>query len=401
MNCFQSIAATLLLLSLQLPAQEGLRFLEKRIAEDPDDFVAQTQYGSRCLDELRDTGRMEWLARAEAAKRAAFKGITLEQNPSGVLLEGKIALASHRFADALATARLYRELQPEKPAGLRLLFDAQFETGEYDAAAATLGLLEKAQPHSVDVASRWMRLASIHGRVDDAVRAADECIAVAKALTPSQPQMLAWCLVQRGEFAFRMGDFPTADEHYTAALAVVPRGWSAQEHLAELRAAQERPDEALALLGEAITATDRPELFQAAGDVAATAGRADLAEQSYAQALARYVAGGTLYRHHLAGFYCDAKPDYPTAVALAKADVAQRKSIAAFDALAWALYLNGELQDARAAAERAIATGTLDSHILRHAGLISISNGDLARGRELIQKSAAANPRQQTFHFHR
>ena len=401
MTCFQSIAATLLFLSLQLPAQEGLRFLEKRIAEDPDDFVAQTQYGSRCLDELRDTGRMEWLARAGAAERAAFNGITPELNPGGVLLKGKVALACHRFADALAAARLYRELQPEKPASLRLLFDAQFETGEYDAAAATLALLEKAQPHSVDAASRVIRLAWIRGHVEDSVRAADECIAVAKGLTPPQPQVLAWCLVQRGELAFRTGDFPTAEEHYTAALAVVPRGWSALEHLAELRAAQERPDEALALLGEAITATDRPELFQAAGDVAVTAGRADLAEQSYAQALARYVAGGTLYRHHLAGFYCDAKPDYPTAVALAKADVAQRKSIAAFDALAWALYLNGDLQDARDAAERAIATGTLDSHILRHAGLISISNGDLARGRELIQKSAAANPRQQTFHFHR
>ena len=401
MNCFQSIAATLLFLSLQLPAQDGLRFLEKRIAEDPDDFIAQTQYGSRCLDELRDTGRMEWLARAETAKRAAFKGITPEQNPGGVLLEGRIALAGHRFADALAAARLYRELQPEKPAGLRVLFDAQFEIGEYDAAAATLALLEKAQPHSVDAASRGMRLAWIHGRVAEAVRAAEECIAVAKVLTPPQPQVLAWCLVQRGELAFRMGDFPTADEHYTAALAVVPRGWSAQEHLAELRAAQERTDEALALLDEVIAATGRPELRQAAGDVAKAAGRAEDAQKGYEQALAGYTAGGALYRHHLAGFYCDAQPDYPAAIALAKADLVERKSIGAFDALAWALYLNGDIQDARAAAERAVATGTLDSHILHHAGLISISNGDLARGRELVQKSAEANPRQQTFHFHR
>lgn len=405
MGFLPSIIASLLMLCLAASAQDGLRFLQKRVADDPDDYIAQTQFGLRCLDELRDSGRMEWLTRAAAAEKAAFKGITHEQNPGGVYLKGKVALAGHRFADALAAAKLYRELQPEKPAGLRLLFDAHFELGEYDDAATTLAVIEKTRSSPVDAASRRMRLAWIHGNIAEAAKAADECLAAANALSPPQPKILAWCAVQRGELAFRAGDFIKADEHYGAALAAVPNDWSAMEHRAELRAAQERYDEALKLLDDVIAATKRPELMQAAGDVAKMAKREEEAEKWYAQALAGYTAtdsnGGTLYRHHLAGFYCDAKPDFPAALALAKADVEERKSIAAFDALAWALYYESKLPEARAAAEKALATGTADSHILRHAGLIFISSGELARGRELMKKSAEANPRQQTFHFHR
>ena len=376
------------------PLPPGLVLLQERTRQDPDDFIAQTQLAERCLTQLRDTGQMNWLALAEAAAVQALRGIAPENNPAGVLAQGRVALAAHRFPAALAAAQLFRTLRPEKTAGLHLLFDAQFELGDYPAAETTLAELEKTEPASIARHARRARLAWVRGQ-DSATPTAAFLAAARK-----QPDLLAWALVQSGELAFRKGDFDTAEKAYTDALAHRPTDWSATEHLAELRAAQSRTDDALALLNTAIAATDsRPELLQAAGDIALAAQRD--ARAFHDRALAAYQTSEPLYRHHLVGFYTDSRPDYPAAVKLARQDYAERPNLGACEALAWALSLAEKHDEAAKFADLAVATGTRDAHILYRAGMIAMSHGDLAKGSALIRRAAAENPRHQAIHFHR
>jgi hypothetical protein len=70
-------------------------------------------------------------------------------------------------------------------------------------------------------------------------------------------------------------------------------------------------------------------------------------------------------------------------------------------ALAWALHLAGQLEDAAAEAKLATATGTKDSHLLYQAGLIFTAAGDLPRGRAALRAATEANPKHLAFHFHR
>ena len=391
-------------LSAAEPLPPGLALLQERVRMDPDDFIAQAQLAERYLTQLRDTGQMKWLPLAEAASVQAMRGINPENNVAGILAQGRVALAAHRFVAARDAAQLFRKLRPEKAAGLYLLFDAQFELGDYTAAEAALNELENVEPGSLTVHSRRARLASVRGQDTEAPTAA--LLEAARKLSPAQPAVLAWALVQFGERAFRIGDFDAAEKAYAEALVQRPGDWSATEHLAELRAAQGRTDEALALLDAAIAATEsRPELLQAAGDVALSASREELARTFHDRALAAYQAsmdrGEVLYLHHLAGFYCDSRANYGEAVKLARKDYADRQSVGACEALAWALSLAGQHDEAAKYSDLALATGTRDAHILYRAGMIAMSQGQIAKGRELIRRAGVENPRHQAVHFHR
>ncbi len=332
----------------------GLRFFEERVRADPEDFIAQNQLAERFLAKLRSTGRLKWLARARTAAEASLHSVAAPVNSAGVLLSARVALASHRFVNARALSREYCRIKPERLEGLHVLFDAALEVGDYSDAAKTLGELEKMDPHSAYTASRQARLDWIFGKVDEAAKHWDEAVAHARGDARAPPDLLAWCLTQRGELAFRTGHPDDAHTAYAEAARLLPGDWGAAEHLAELHAARGEYDPALALLRTAIAATGRPELEQAAGDVALAAGRLDEAREFHDHALAAYRAsierGEALYVHHLAGFLCDVRPDAAEAVRLARSDLEERQGIQAHDALArWPAFRSrrGSRQSAR------------------------------------------------------
>jgi tetratricopeptide (TPR) repeat protein len=211
--------------------------------------------------------------------------------------------------------------------------------------------------------------------------------------------------MQLGELAFRTGDWETAESRYQAALAALPGWWSAREHLAELRGAQGRTEEAFQIYGEVIAVTPRPELLQAVGDLHLFLGQKEEAKAWHARALAAYreatSRGSVAWYHHLSGFYCDSEPDPVAALDAARKDLELRHSSAAFDALAWAQYQNGNGSDAAATMTQALASGIKDAHILYHAGLIRMSAGQLAEGQAALRDAAAVNPHFQSFHVHR
>src|SRR4029078_7301984 len=80
------------------------------------------------------------------------------------------------------------------------------------------------------------------------------------------PDTLVWCLIQRGELAFRRGAWPEAEKDYQEAQKLAPAHWSMLDHFAELRAAQAKDAEAVDLFTQAAKAADRAETWQALGD---------------------------------------------------------------------------------------------------------------------------------------
>lgn len=149
----------------------------------------------------------------------------------------------------------------------------------------------------------------------------------------------------------------------------------------------------------------RPELMQALGDLYLAAGKATDAQRWHDRALAAYLASAehsdVLYFHHLAGFFTDSVNDPAKAVEWARRDLALHHNIQTYDALAWALHQAGQTAEAVSLSAKALATGTRDSHLFYHAGLIRMSAGEVADGAALLRQALAANPRYNTFHVHR
>jgi predicted Zn-dependent protease len=400
------VVPLLLVVSLMAgPAENGIRFFEERVRRDPDDFIAWNQLADRYQRQLRRTGEDRFIGLMRQAAEQSLKAIPAEQNTGGLAALAQAQLTAHRFAEANKTARQLRDLLPEKPRPIELLADAALELGEYGQARKLCAALKSLGDTDIAAEPRLARLEIIAGHNDDAREHFENGLTLARNSTPAQPDLIAWFHLQLGELAFKTGDWEKAATHYADAEKAWP-DWSViTDHLAELHAARGQIPEAIALYEKLTGRTPRPEFFQALGDLHTLANEPEKAAQSLARAEELYLRstseGAVHFFHHLAGFYADSKSDPAKAVEWARKDLELRKSIYAWDTLAWALYKNGQAAEAAEAAGKALATGTRDPHLLYHAGLIRLAAGDILGGRTALQEATAVNPRFNTFHVHR
>jgi len=381
-----------------------IRFLEERVGRDPDDITAENRLAGQYLWQFRQTGDDRYIGLSAAAAARSLKSVPAEQNSAALGAKARAEFTLHHFAEARDDGLQLVNQEPDKVNSFAILGDALLELGDYDKAAeaySKLHDLDDADPASV---ARMARLVLIRGDNETARGYYAAAITLAKSISPPQPDLLAWCLVQAGQLDFITGRWDAAEEKYQAALQAHPGDWSAVDHLAELRAGQRRFDEAISTYVALVARVPRPELFQALGDVCTVAAKKDDAARWHRQALDRYLlaaAESPQYDHHLAGFYCDSEPNPPEALQWARKDMANRHSVYAYDSLAWALYQNGQFPPAAQAMDKALALGTKDSHLLYHASLIYYGAGDLKRGKDCLRAAAQVNPKFMEFHEHR
>jgi tetratricopeptide (TPR) repeat protein len=381
------------------------QFLEDRVRADPDDIIAQNRLAEIYLQRLRDNGDYEWLRRAQEAARKSLASVPAEQNATGLFRRAQVEYESHHFAVARDLARSLTKIEPGKSRGFALLGDALLEFGDLDEAAAAYAEMQKLAGDPIETESRLARL-ELASSENDAARAhLDKALQSAKAALPPSPEVIAWCLVQLGQLSFNTGQWDAAGQDYQSALTEQPDSFPAQEHLAELRAAQEKYDESIRLYEQVIKRTSRPEFCQALGDVYAAMGKLAEAAPWHARARDAYLKnaeeGNAHYFHHLAGFFSDVEEKPEEALKWARRDLELRHTAAAKDSLAWALYRGGQFAEAAEIMKPIVARGPTDSHILEHAGMIFLAAGDPDRGKKMLAEAARINPKHNSFHVHR
>ncbi len=383
----------------------AVAFFEARLAHDPDDFNAANQLCDRLMRRHRWTGHLADLRRAGEVAEQSFKSAGPRFNPGGLAARGEVALAMHRFAEARDIAVELEPWMSDKPFPAQLLGDAQLELGNLKEAEAAYALMATRTDLDAGIEARLGRLAWMRGQIAEAREHFEGAVQWARALPEASPETAVWALVQWGELNFKTGNWEAAAAAYQEAQDLAPEQWSVLDHLAELRGAQGKDDEAVALYQRAAERSQRAEVWQALGDYQSFVRRPEQAAAAYERALAGYLAsiaaGEVLYVHHLAGFYADSKEDPPEAVKWAQRDLELRPSAYAWDALAWAQYRHEDLEEAQRSAGSALAHGLADPHVLYHAAMIAISTGKIADGQALLKRSAAVNPHFNAFHAHR
>ena len=396
---FAAVFASAIVVRAGDAGDAGIRFLEDRVGRDADDFIAWNQLAARYHQQLRRTGDDRFILLEMQAAEKSLKAIPAEQNPGGLAALAQAQLAAHRFAEARTAAVQLRGILPGKIRPLELLADAAIELGDYAEARKVCEELSKLEGAELSAAPRLAKLAIVEGKLESA-RAHFQ-----KGLVSAEPEVVAWFQLQLGELAFKCGDWDSAERHYAKAGEAWAEGYSVEDHIAELRGAQGRTEEALALYEKLAARVPRPEFFQALGDLCALASQPEKAATWHARAETAYLQsvkeGAVHFYHHLAGFYSDSKEDAAQAVEWARKDIGLRKSIYAHDALAWALYKKGDGTEAAAECAKALATGVRDPHLHYHAGMIRMATGDIAGGKAAMQQAAAVNPKFNTFHVHR
>lgn len=366
-----------------------IRAFELRIREHTD-VLDYKFLGGLYLERARSTGDVAAYASAEAA---LAKAVELAPDAEGLVLLGTVRYATHDFAGALALARRVYDRDHTEFVALLLAGDAYLELGRYDDARAAFATLADALPGTGAVEARVARLAFLAG--DDHAR---DFAAAAQADAERQGAFgpgLAWYAHLRGQIAFDSGDYTSAAEHERAAVAIAPDYHVARAGLARALAALGDVDGAIVEYRRAIDIVPQPDYLAALGDLLALRGDASGAEKAYAtvEAIATLAPlDRRLYDRQLALFSLDHDRDLAGALEIARSSEALRPDVYGEDILAWALFKNGRLAEARAASDRARALGTHDARFLYHAGMISIALGERERGRGEIAAALGRSP---------
>ncbi|MDR3623291.1 MAG: hypothetical protein P4L85_28420 [Paludisphaera borealis] len=310
-------------------------------------------------------------------------------------LRAQLMFKFHRLKDV--EAALARAGDP-RDAALRA--DLDFQYGRLDDA-------RRGYEDAVRREQTWdnlARLAFYRAKTGDP-DGADRLYAAAEdQLSAKEMRSFAWLELQRGLLDLGRGRHEEAAVHYERAGRAYSGYWLVDEYNAELLAATGKFDAAVTLYESVVKSTPRPETEQALGDLYAYMGRAEQAKPWHDKALAAYLAsarrGEVHYYHHLVGYYADVLEDGPEAVKWARKDLELRPNPATREALAWALYREGRFDEALALVIQALASGVSDAHLTYHAAMIHLAAGRVEQGKQLLARTAALNPRYNSFHVH-
>jgi tetratricopeptide (TPR) repeat protein len=338
----------------------------------------------------RETADAQFYAQAEgvldAAERLAPRAYELRKARAWVLL------GQHRFEEAEATARALVQEAPDDLQANGFLVDALMELGRYPEAEEVGQYMLDLRPGNVPGLTRGAYLRETLGDVDGALEFMVEALASVPA---EELEDRAWILTHIGHLHLAAGRVAAAEQAVGQALELFPDYHYALAQLARVRAAQGRPQEAVALLERRFARAPHPENRYDLAEALARAGRAAEAQSAFAAFEAearRELEGPDNANRELIRYYAGPGGRPQQALRLAERELARRQDLATLDVHAWALHANGREAEALAGYRRVLAAGTRDAGTLARAGLVALQAGAVAEGRSWLEESLRVAP---------
>jgi tetratricopeptide (TPR) repeat protein len=334
----------------------------------------------------RETGDSAYYPKSEGVLRRALALAPRDALATSGL--GSLALARHRFRDALVLGRRALALAPGSGRNYGVIGDALVELGRYNEAFRAFDTMARTKPNLAAYA-RVSYGRELLGDVPGAIRA----MRLAVDAAVGQPEATAWAQVQLGKLYWSIGRLAAASRAHRAALAAFPGYVYALDALAQVEAAQGHRRQAIALEHHAVNAIPLPQFVAYLGDLYRTTRHVRLARRQYALVgvIRRLlVANGVRTDLETALFQVDHGIQPAQALALARSAQRERPSIDGDDVLAWALERNGRCTEARRYSQRALRLGTQEALKLFHRGMIERCLG--RSGRSWFMRALELNP---------
>jgi len=376
--------------------------LAKRVAADPADYVSETALIKFELLKVRESGNLKQVPHFRERLDAILKDVPHYSPASSTL--SSVLLTLHEFSTAKEIAIRELERAPQDPSLRTILFDAEFEIGDLTSAGNELLKLKKLSSNEPSTLVREARILTSKGDLLGAQKLLTRAATAASQDSRLSKIDTSWYYLTLGQYYFTRGQFPEAEKQYLKAEAAFPGWWAVDAHFGELLAAKRSFDEAVERFKKAASESERPESWQAIGEVLTLAGKANEASSWFKKAELGYQgaeAGGLLlFLHHQAHFYSDPQPNASKALALSERDAALRTTQSTLDQLAWANYRAGNFEMALEISKRALALQAPTAHVLYHASMIFGAAGKLKESKDFLALAGKYNPKFLEFHSH-
>lgn len=377
-------------LAAPTPAERLISEATRRVETQPDQAAAHTALAMALARRARETADAALYARAQHSLERAFE--LAPDDFDAARTRVWVLLGQHEFAAALTAAKALNARYPDDLMTYALLVDANIELGRYaDAEAAAQWLLDL-RPGNIPGLTRAAYLRELFGDLDGSVELMLQAL---QRTAPAETEDRAWLLTQVSHLQLQAGRVDLAGRAVTDALTLFPGYHYALHQLAQVRDAQGRFDDALAVRRQHFAAAPHPENRLWLARALARAGHADEAArefEAFAQSAHAESTSGDNANRELVDYLADEGQDPKAALALAEREFEHRQDIQTRAALAQALDRNGRHADAWRQMQAVLAVGTRDPALLYRAGFIAATAGDAARASTLLREALALAP---------
>ncbi len=337
---------------------------EARLRVAPADEAAGVRLADALLRQARVLSNPGLAIRAELVLRTALASNPERYDARRML--ATVLLSQHKFRDSIQEAERCQQVRPADAWLFGILGDAHLELGEYDAAFAAFDRMAAIRPDAASYA-RISYARELQGNLDEAIRLMSMAL---EATGPNDPESIAWHHAQLGHLHLTQGNLDAAARDYAHADYVFPDHPFAIEGRARVASARGQHADALALAERAIATAPSPSLLAFSADQLRALGRGAEADRADALAEAAWRTDAP-EPARLALFLAQRGRNLDEAVALAESTLRDRDDIFTNDALAWAYYRAGRIDDAVRASARAMRTGVQNHEMRERARVIT------------------------------
>lgn len=344
--------------------EADIAFYLERAARDPRGAADRVNLAGLYLQHARETGTFEDYQRAEAYARASL-GMRHAHNARAFSLLASALLAQHRFDEARQAAESLVSWEPWLPGHRAMLAEIASEMGRYDQARTQFDSL-RTDASRLDVAPRLARWAELNGRVDEARLLLANAFIDAKRLAHLPREQVAWYALRLGDLESRAGRPHLAERLYREGLEFFPGDYRLCAALARLMLELGDPREAVRFGDQALATVLEPGTLGVLADAHAALGDSARASQ-YVHVMEVALSGqtGPLHRQWEL-FLLDHGRSVDLVAQRAREELASRRDVYGYDVLAWALYKQGRVVEARATLDSAPRLGSSDPLLARH-----------------------------------
>jgi tetratricopeptide (TPR) repeat protein len=373
-----------------------IEFYSKRILEDPASATDRFTLAGMLFTRARNSGSTADLDSAEGLVRESIAKRT-QRNYQAFELLASLLMARHEFRSAHNVALRADSLDPGTPSHLALLGEIELELGDYDAAA---GHFEAAHydGRNFTAGARFARWYEVTGHIDVARQYLKRAIVNVDRRDDLPREQVAWFHYRLGDLELRAGNVAAADSAFLVGLARHPDDVRALGGLAraalirgEWRKAVEFGERATALQLDPATLGTVSRAYAELGDTAQAA--------SYARAMSVSALKQPGVIHRGWGLFLldyGTTQDRADVLVRARRELRDRQDVYGHDLMAWALYRNGQIGEARKEMRLALSQHTQDIMLAEHARAIGVRVNELAM---VNRASGTSTPANASSHF--
>jgi tetratricopeptide (TPR) repeat protein len=349
-----------------------IELYDRRIQEDPSSAIDRFTLARLLFTRSRNTGSTIDLERAEKLVRESITERT-QRNYQAFELLSSLLMAQHKFADARTVAMQADSLDPNNPSHLALLGEIELELGDYDAAARHFNAVSY-DGRNFTTGARVARWYEVTGRIARARLFLQRAIVAVDRRDDLPREQVAWFHYRLGELELRVGDVNAADSAFLRGLARNPDDVRILGGLSRSALARNEWQKAIDY-GERATAIQLDP--STLGAISVAYGKlGDTAQSSsYARAMSVSALEQPGVIHRAWGMFLldhGTPQDRADVLKRARRELRDRRDVYGHDLMAWALYRDGQIENARKQMRLALSQNTEDVMLTQHAREIGV-----------------------------